>query len=614
MAPMEQCLLCLQAHERVLHIRRHGQGTTRCGPHPICLACSVGHANWRCPSAGFGQVACPVCLRGLGTRRRALVEANAQIEHRMVVKRKQPASGPLIAAPPNPKRRKFGKQAPDHSPKPEQPDNFYAFLEVSPKATDGELERAYRRLAKSCHPDKPNGSTVKFQKLLDVFQSMLDPIFRARHDEQLRLWEACHGSQQPTNRTKKNRATEEQSAPNPAEVARRVEAFFKITADMAAKEWADWLREMPSEPWTRDVLEGLLASVQNGDNNRKKTERQKREDDADDVEHPREAAAFVETGLVSQGPPHNRAYYCRLGWENLLFNTTRTRSLEEALGDHAALLRMRLSAQRAHAAGATIEEAVRSSFSYPSTVIHFQWCVSFMGRRRTTPMTTNVEWFLACRKAILERRGRADWWATTVTKLSNSRARLNKIRSDWVERRAFFGEVVAEEIQRRRQWAEALRMVRIRLRGKTSLETCTQLIRRRSGPCLTNGRTSSSSTASTGAASSRSSLSSSSSSSASPPSISDAGALIQHSNTNWGSRAGADCPSGATFATEVASEIIAYLEGNSVVRSPAVHMPWFAGICRRLGIDNHQRLDIIRKMEADTELQSQLRVAFRRAR
>lgn len=60
--------------------------------------------------------------------------------------------------------------------------NHYDVLGVPRTATADEIKLAYKRKARETHPDKPTGSTVKFQEVGAAYAVLGDPAKRAEYD------------------------------------------------------------------------------------------------------------------------------------------------------------------------------------------------------------------------------------------------------------------------------------------------------------------------------------------------------------------------------------------------------------------------------------------------
>lgn len=63
--------------------------------------------------------------------------------------------------------------------------DFYLVLGVERGATDGDIKRAYRRLARRWHPDINPGdgqAAVRFQQVLEAYETLIDPDRRRRYD------------------------------------------------------------------------------------------------------------------------------------------------------------------------------------------------------------------------------------------------------------------------------------------------------------------------------------------------------------------------------------------------------------------------------------------------
>ena len=71
--------------------------------------------------------------------------------------------------------------------------DYYKVLDVSPEATDKEITRAYRKLAKQYHPDSHPGSEDRFKEISAAYDVLGDATKRKEYDEVRRLGPAASG-------------------------------------------------------------------------------------------------------------------------------------------------------------------------------------------------------------------------------------------------------------------------------------------------------------------------------------------------------------------------------------------------------------------------------------
>ncbi|HXW35739.1 MAG TPA: DnaJ domain-containing protein, partial [Acidimicrobiales bacterium] len=63
--------------------------------------------------------------------------------------------------------------------------DYYEMLGVRPDASDDDIKRAYRRMARELHPDSTGGDAeaeAKFKAVSQAYEVLRDPERRARYD------------------------------------------------------------------------------------------------------------------------------------------------------------------------------------------------------------------------------------------------------------------------------------------------------------------------------------------------------------------------------------------------------------------------------------------------
>ncbi len=61
--------------------------------------------------------------------------------------------------------------------------NYYLILGISSTATESDIKNAYRRLAKSYHPDLYGSNHNPFLDIQEAYSVLSDPVSRRRYDE-----------------------------------------------------------------------------------------------------------------------------------------------------------------------------------------------------------------------------------------------------------------------------------------------------------------------------------------------------------------------------------------------------------------------------------------------
>lgn len=65
--------------------------------------------------------------------------------------------------------------------------DYYAELGVTPSATEHDITKQYRKLARAAHPDRKGGDHERLVRLNDAARVLRDPDVRRRYDDARRL-------------------------------------------------------------------------------------------------------------------------------------------------------------------------------------------------------------------------------------------------------------------------------------------------------------------------------------------------------------------------------------------------------------------------------------------
>ena len=88
--------------------------------------------------------------------------------------------------------------------------DYYVVLEVTQRESLGGIHKAFRRLAKQCHPDRAGAHAAgRFRAIVEAYQVLSDPQQRRLYDE------AVHGSRPPVAAPEPLLAQRYQRGPEP---------------------------------------------------------------------------------------------------------------------------------------------------------------------------------------------------------------------------------------------------------------------------------------------------------------------------------------------------------------------------------------------------------------
>lgn len=363
-----------------------------------------------------------------------------------------------------------GVPEPKEEPPPALVESLYDVLAVDPDASNEALERAYRRKARECHPDKAGGTKEAFQKLVAAYELLLDPTKRAVHDRRL----AASLGRRGTKRRREGAAAEDEE-----DGAYRAAGIRAALLDIPCRTWSQQLRSLPADaPWVLSALRCLSQPPQPAAAARFDDACRELQLSEADVRRP--ATVSKKNGhyrfgnvsglevTVSDGG--RRRYFVRLGWQGFMIETRLTLDVDEATAAHGAVLRMRQVASDRLRAGDSIKEAARHAFGNATVQLKFSAKVTLPGdKRRMTPMTWDLGTALSIREEMLELLSRKASFGNALVQLQNLKKTLCSVRKANGSRLPVLQRVAFGELNRR-MWLEVYRnsFRGQRLRGKQS--------------------------------------------------------------------------------------------------------------------------------------------------
>lgn len=121
--------------------------------------------------------------------------------------------------------------------------DYYLLLELPATATQGEIKRSYRRLARRYHPDLNPAALDRHIKLLnEAYKILSNPTTRAAYDEQCRLL--------------REEAAQRRQQQEKAKLRQQQEAAHRLQQQLAAK------RE-PKMTWVEGIF-GFVRELKKG--------------------------------------------------------------------------------------------------------------------------------------------------------------------------------------------------------------------------------------------------------------------------------------------------------------------------------------------------------------
>lgn len=105
--------------------------------------------------------------------------------------------------------------------------DYYQIMGVSKEASQDEIKRAYRKLARKYHPDvsQEADAELKFKELGEAYEVLKDPEKRAQYDQFGEQWQAAAHAQS-SQQSRQSHQSHDQYAPNDADFAEFIRQMF----------------------------------------------------------------------------------------------------------------------------------------------------------------------------------------------------------------------------------------------------------------------------------------------------------------------------------------------------------------------------------------------------
>ncbi|CAE8643060.1 unnamed protein product [Polarella glacialis] len=350
-------------------------------------------------------------------------------------------------------------------PDPRAAGRCYEALKVPRSATPQEIQRAFRSLARVCHPDK-GGDHMVFICLSQAVEVLQEPSERAAYDRMLSKVGSSDGLAEATAAHEL-----EQSVADP-------EMLQDVFLAVASVEWAELFSVLSD-----DNLQALAAFLQEPRSSKHKQPTVAPPPvPAPPPKCSKGAPAGIPgrtaaTGICRSGS----RYFAKVCFSQIQIRSRNTQ-LEEAIDSRMALLQLKSGVSERTAQGASLDDALRAAVAEirsleQNTVFYLMFSFEFKlsnGKRLTTPVTIDVETMLSDRRLALsmKQQGASVEEFNAAHNSAILRSQLN--RQDMSAQRQFFHEQLVKQSteqakERSSQSAGAVRTLRPLLKPKPRL-------------------------------------------------------------------------------------------------------------------------------------------------